>query len=622
MSRLALLANLLIAFTLTSKVMVAQNPCSSDSAWGVTGNPVPGEGYEAYDWRSVNSARLPQTVRYSLYATAFAGQADDWVDITIEDGARMGVAANEAVIILRSSAQVTWAKEIALWNLENGIVSSVGTKDADHGPKIMLVRRSGCSFETLVLRKAMTFGVMTDVYHLDPTNFWRLSAGKVLTLTWQVDVRTYSFPGQVDAYCGAVVTSDPACLPYDFAARTPAAKLVGDFDGDKKSDIALLGPPGWNTVPIAFSKGDGSFRVTNLGIQDFAGLASVPGAKIATGDFNGDSRTDLAITGPSGWNTVPVAFSNGDGTFRVTNFPAGLLSWGASNPGVRVLTGDFNSDGKTDFALTGVAGWNTIILGLSNGDGTFNVINAPVGAFGSLAATAGIRVLTGDLNGDGSTDIALVGGSGWKSIPVAFSTSGGFSSVTNDGFTNFPAGDFAVWASNPRAQAFIGDFDGNGRADIALSGPPEWDSVPIAYSWGNGTFHVVNQNTWFAKTAANWGAQLFVGDFNGDRHVDLLQTGGRGWASTPVGFGGFGSLSFTNASITDFNTWTSLPWGTALAGDFNGDGKTDLAVTGPSGFASLPVAFSNGDGTFIVTNRAIGDFATWASRECGTIHQF
>jgi hypothetical protein len=49
-----------------------------------------------------------------------------------------------------------------------------------------------------------------------------------------------------------------------------------------------------------------------------------------------------------------------------------------------------------------------------------------------------------------------------------------------------------------------------------------------------------------------------------------------------------------------------------VVGDFNGDGRTDLAVTGPNGWGSVPVAFSNGDGSFSVTNFGIANFATWS----------
>src|SRR5204862_285293 len=91
-------------------------------------------------------------------------------------------------------------------------------------------------------------------------------------------------------------------------SNKPVSALVGDFNGDGRSDIALVGGSGWYTVPVAFSSGDGSFRVTNRcaapslicgadAVIDFAGAASrVPRAELrVVGDFNGDGRTDLAV---------------------------------------------------------------------------------------------------------------------------------------------------------------------------------------------------------------------------------------------------------------------------------------------------------------------------------------
>jgi hypothetical protein len=47
--------------------------------------------------------------------------------------------------------------------------------------------------------------------------------------------------------------------------------------------------------------------------------------------------------------------------------------------------------------------------------------------------------------------------------------------------------------------------------------------------------------------------------------------------------------------------------------DLNGDGRADLATTGVSGWTGLPVAFSNGNGSFNVTNSTTANFAAWNS---------
>jgi acetaldehyde dehydrogenase (acetylating) len=164
-------------------------------------------------------------------------------------------------------------------------------------------------------------------------------------------------------------------------------------------------------------------------------------------------RTNIALVGGAGWASIPVAFSNGNGTFFVANDGVVSFATWAATPGVQVLTGDFNGDGRTDIALVGGAGWGSIPVAFSNGNGTFNVTNSGVVSFASWEATPGVTALTGDFNGDGKTDIALVGGAGWASIPVAFSNGNGTFNVTNDGVPSFPA-----WEATPGVKALTGRF--------------------------------------------------------------------------------------------------------------------------------------------------------------------
>jgi hypothetical protein len=83
---------------------------------------------------------------------------------------------------------------------------------------------------------------------------------------------------------------------------------------------------------MALSNGDGTFAVTNRPLESFAAWAQIPGVKVITGDFNRDGRTDIALTGVTGWSTIPMAFSNGDGTFAVTNRDAGAFPVWAAAP--------------------------------------------------------------------------------------------------------------------------------------------------------------------------------------------------------------------------------------------------------------------------------------------------
>jgi hypothetical protein len=215
-----------------------------------------------------------------------------------------------------------------------------------------------------------------------------------------------------------------------------AVPVAGDFDGDGVGDIALTGVLGWNTIPVAFANGDASFNGTNgqvSGYSVFPTTASGAGVQRVPGDFNGDGYADIALAGGAGWNTIPVAFSNGDGTFLGTNLQvttgnpsAQFANYAASAAPGSIVTGDFNADGLTDIAIPHTGSLLTFMpVAVSNGDGTFSGWTATFGtdtSFLALAQKVGITPITSDYNGDGRADIALVG---LDQITLAFSNGDG-----------------------------------------------------------------------------------------------------------------------------------------------------------------------------------------------------
>ncbi|WP_435279824.1 FG-GAP repeat domain-containing protein [Streptomyces sp. 1222.5] len=389
-----------------------------------------------------------------------------------------------------------------------------------------------------------------------------------------------------------------------------AGHVCGDFNSDGRMDVALLGLEGATTLPVAFSRGDGTFKVTNTGAGEFPWWSLGEGVRHLVGDFNGDRKMDIALSGGKGWSSTAVAFSNGDGTFKVTNTSTGEFPVWAAGAGVRHLVGDFNGDGKADIALSGGKGWSSTAVAFSNGDGTFKVTNTSTGEFPGWAAGEGVRNLVGDFNGDGKADIALSGGKGWSSTAVAFSNGDGTFKVTNTS-----TGDFPSWAAQGPVRNLMADFNGDGKMDIALSGGEGWSSTAVAFSKGDGTFKVTNAgNGAFPVWAAGAGVKHLIGDFNGDRKADIALSGGKDWSSTAVAFSnGDGTFKVTNTSTGEFPGWAAGEGARNLVGDFNGDGRADIVLSGGKGWHSTPVALSNGDGTFKISNSDTGTFASLAT---------
>ena len=238
-------------------------------------------------------------------------------------------------------------------------------------------------------------------------------------------------------------------------ANGPSSVAVGDLNGDGKLDLAVACG---NNVSLLFGNGDGTFQAhidygagaESIVVEDFNGdgkldFAVVAGTQvtefinqgganfgstvipligdrkgsgrakagqkppivtnnytaIVAADFNGDGKIDLAVSGSeSPENSAPleILLGNGDGTFQS---PIAASEYG----GYSIAVGDFNNDGILDAAP---ADQSLVRLLLGNGDGTFQSPSQYPTGSGSF--TIGMMVATGDLNGDGTPDLAVVNG--------------------------------------------------------------------------------------------------------------------------------------------------------------------------------------------------------------------
>ncbi len=251
---------------------------------------------------------------------------------------------------------------------------------------------------------------------------------------------------------------------------------------------------------------------------------------------------------------------------------------GAKNGPSGIAVADFNGDGKPDLAVVNFGDWTAWLL-LGNGDGTFqaakNIYFASGGGFPWYIAE-------GDFNGDGKADLVITN-YGDNSVSVLLGNGDG----TFQAPKTFPVG------THPGLVA-VGDFNGDGKPDLAVSNVDS-GTVSVLLGNGDGTFlpaldFPVGPNPWY----------FTVGDFNGDGILDLAVSDygcsldcNTSPSNTVTVLLGNGNGTFRPApSLTVGNG----PAGVTV-GDFNGDGKLDLAVANVNE-NTLSVLLGNGDGTF------------------------
>jgi hypothetical protein len=316
---------------------------------------------------------------------------------------------------------------------------------------------------------------------------------------------------------------------------------------------------------------------------------------VTVGDFNGDSRQDLA-TANNIAGTVSILLGQGDGTFQpVQNVEVG------TNP-ISITVGDFNGDGRPDLA-TAIEGTNSVSILLGQGDGTFQAApDVEVGAFPRL-------VTVGDFNSDGRQDLATANASA-STVSILLGQGDG---------TFQPAQDFPVGAE-PQSVA-VGDFNGDGQQDL-VTGNINADAVSILLGQGDGTFQPAQDFAVGPSTRA-----VAVGDFNGDGQQDLAVSKGSGGTGVSAVSILLGQGDGTFQPAQDFAVG-SLPLSVTV-GDFNGDGQQDLATANLLSF-SVSILLGQGDGTFqpaqdfavggAAFSVAVGDFNTDSRQDLATGH--
>ncbi|MDB5351227.1 MAG: hypothetical protein JWN86_2474 [Planctomycetota bacterium] len=378
-----------------------------------------------------------------------------------------------------------------------------------------------------------------------------------------------------------------------------------DVDGDGRLDIYLCngGPivaePGRADPPCRLFLNLGNWRFRNI-----TDSANAPGPSyamgVAVGDFDGDGKEDLFVTG---WRDQRLYKNLGSGRFSDVTAKAGLSSrlWSTS-----AAFADLDGDGDLDLYVCNYVDYNPATapfcaapdgkpdfcgpeefpaqpdrLYRNNGDGTFSDVADDAGI--SDPEGRGLSVLIADMVGDSRPDLFVANdGTACRLYEnlggLKFQEVGAKAGVAFDG-------DGQSLAAMGLA---LGDLDGDGRVEIFVTNFLGRSTVAFQ-NQGEGQFVDGSRRLGLtAETRSILGFGIALADFDGDGDLDLLQANGHvldrerlgePFAMKPLIMKNErGHLIRVSSGSDPFLSSAILGRGVAV-GDLDGDGRPDAVVT-------------------------------------------
>jgi Flp pilus assembly protein TadD len=363
----------------------------------------------------------------------------------------------------------------------------------------------------------------------------------------------------------------PAAIPVKF---TPQPLGVGassgacffDYDGDGKPDLLLVGATELGSVHLLHNSGNGAFE----DVTKSSGIAlHGRGLGCAAGDYDNDGKTDFAVCMGDG---VHLLHNDASGKFTDVTKAVGIKS----ESGCAAITFvDYDHDGDLDLYITAKSGGAPRnILWRNNGNSTFTDISKET-ALGVDATSGG--AVTSDFNNDRAIDFILAGGAKGAAI-LLNPREGAFKPL--DGI------DFAKQGLPPAVGVVAFDFDKDGWMDLAFT----HTGAPGISLWRN------NEGRGIERVALpdfgwKYGAGIAAVDYDNDGWIDLVAvgesaSGGEIRLIRNLGEGNFADV--TKQARLDVVKLTK-PIAIAAA-NVSGNGAMDLVVTQAEG---APVLLKN-----------------------------
>jgi len=328
------------------------------------------------------------------------------------------------------------------------------------------------------------------------------------------------------------------------AGPIPEAVAIGDLDGDRDQDLAVVNRSGH--LQVLFNNGNGTFQ--NAVAYNSLWPSGPTGGytlDVRIADLDRDGDNDLAVAFTSIYGSISILRNNGNGTFALppVNYDSCYSTQG-------ITVGDFNGDLHRDVA--GMTNCFQASILLNDGHANFQ----KKGDYGDGYVPGGID--SADLDGD--RDLDIVYSNGTNDVTTLFNDGTG----AFDNYSGFAAHDQPRWMA-------LGDYDKDGDNDLAITAMYTND-VSLFTNNGSGLF--AGPTKYSVGTAPNG---LVEGDFDNDGDLDLIAAN---HTSDNVTF----RWNSGNGTFPTLTTKSTCDGSDRVAvGDLNGDARLDIAVSCQNG---------------------------------------
>ncbi|CAF0779959.1 unnamed protein product [Adineta steineri] len=415
----------------------------------------------------------------------------------------------------------------------------------------------------------------------------------------------------------------------------PTSVAVDDLNNDNELDIIVANSATEN-VGILFGYGNGSF--TNLNMYS-TGVGSIPEAVI-TGDFNNDKKLDIAVI-DSGIDRVLTLIKYDTGSFQKQI----TFSTGTESAPRALAVADLNNDGWLDF-VSGNSDNVGVFLGLDNGtfsnqttystgikpltsavtivdlnnDSYLDIVVANVYTdnigiflgFGNGIFTNQTTFYTGNMSGPTGVIVADFNNDSRLDIAVALQFTGEMGVFL--GYGNGTFSPIVIYSIDSRASPVsvaTGDFNNDNRLDIVMTNAG-LGNISIFYGDGDGNFSNLTNYTTGSKSQPAW---VVVSDLNSDAILDIAVAN---FGTDNIGVF-FGNINHSFYDQIAFSTGIGSSPNALVVEDFNNDNQLDIAFVNygtnylgvllgcTNGTFFDPLTYSTGENSQ-PWNLAVGDF--------------